>query len=235
MKKILITGCSSGLGEELANRFIRLGWTVLGIGRNHEKINTLEKKLGINFKGFVTDITIKEDVNKTFNYIQKNFKNIDLLVNNAAVFKMKEFSKGSFEDIDSIIDTNLKGTMYCTFKVLDIMKRNPKTVRRIINIGSVASIRGIKNQSIYCASKFGLNGFGEALNQELIDENISITTICPGGIDTPLWNKDNPYPGKNKENILQPKDIVDIIEYISRLEKRIVLKNLTIFPNNEWH
>ena len=69
----------------------------------------------------------------------------------------------------------------------------------------------------------------------MIDKNISITTIFPGGINTPLWNRDNPYPGNDKEKILQPKDIVDIVEYISKLENRIVLKNLTIFPNNEWH
>ena len=235
MKTIVISGSSSGLGEELANRFTKLGWMVLGIGRNHEKLNSLEKKFGKNFKGFVADVTIKEDVVKTFNDIQDQFINIDLFVNNAAVFKMKEFSESSFEDIDSIIDTNLKGSMYCTMKVIENMKKNLKSEGRIINIGSVASTRGIENQSIYCASKYGLNGFAEALSQELIDKNISITTIFPGGINTPLWNKDNPYPGNDKEKILQTKDIVDIVEYISKLENRIVLKNLTIFPNNEWH
>ena len=235
MKTIVISGSSSGVGEELANRFTKLGWMVLGIGRNYEKLNSLEKKFGKNFKGYVADITIKEDVIKTFNDIEDLFINIDLFVNNAAVFKMKEFSESSFEDIDSIIDTNLKGSMYCTMKVVENMKKNFNSEGRIINIGSVASTRGIENQSIYCASKYGLNGFAEALNQELIDKNISITTIFPGGINTPLWNKDNPYPGTDKEKILQPKDIVGIVEYISNLENRIVLKNLTIFPNNEWH
>jgi NADP-dependent 3-hydroxy acid dehydrogenase YdfG len=157
-----------------------------------------------------------------------------LFVNNAAVFKMKEFSDCTFEDIDNMIDINLKGAMYCTFKVIEIMKKT-QTEGRIINIGSVAATRGIENQSIYCASKYGLNGFAEALNQELIKNNISLTTIFPGGINTPLWNEKNPYPGNDKDKILNPLDIVDLVEYIGKLKNRIVLKNLTIFPSNEWH
>ena len=106
---------------------------------------------------------------------------------------------------------------------------------RIINIGSVASINGLENQAIYCASKFGLNGFSEALNQEVIKYNISISTIFPGGIDTPLWNKNNPYPSGDKSKLLKASDIVAIVEYIVKLKQRVVLKNLTIFPSNEWH
>lgn len=95
---------------------------------------------------------------------------IDILVNNAAVFKMEEFS---IADIDRIIDTNLKGVMYATLEALSIMK-NSESERgsRIVNIASVASLHGIPKQSIYCASKFGLNGFAEALNQEIIKDNI---------------------------------------------------------------
>ena len=79
MKTIIISGSSSGLGEEITNRFTKLGWMVLGIGRNHKKLNRLEKKFGKNFKGFVADVTIKEDVIKTFNYIRDQSISIKLL------------------------------------------------------------------------------------------------------------------------------------------------------------
>lgn len=234
MKVIAISGATSGVGEKISQRFVNLGWMVIGFGRNSKKIEELESSLGKNFKGYKIDISNSSIVSETFDDIYRNFKTIDLFVNNAAVFKMTEFSDCTFEDIDNMIDINLKGAMYCTFKVIEIMKKT-QTEGRIINIGSVAATRGIENQSIYCASKYGLNGFAEALNQELIKNNISLTTIFPGGINTPLWNEKNPYPGNDKDKILNPLDIVDLVEYISKLKNRIVLKNLTIFPSNEWH
>ena len=147
---------------------------------------------------------------------------------------LKNFAKCSFKDINTIIDTNLKGVMYATLEAIKIMRKTA-IASRIVNIGSVASIHGIENQAIYCASKFGLNGFSEALNQEIIRHNISITTLFPGGIDTPLWSEDNPYPGGNTSGLLNAKDIVNIVEMLSSLEPRVILKNMTIFPSNEWH
>ena len=95
---------------------------------------------------------------------------------------------------------------------------------------SVASIHGIENQAVYCASKYGLNGFSEALNQELIKDNISITTIFPGGVDTPLWNEKNEFSRKQERFAKDRRHIVNLIEKILDLENRIILKNLTIFP-----
>jgi len=235
MKKVIvISGVTSGVGEELSRTFIDLDWLVVGLARNKEKLKKLTHEFGKNFTGIETDITNEDSVAASFKFINSQFKKITLLVNNAAVFKMEKFSQCSFNDINSMIDTNLKGAMYCTLEAVQIMKASSHSAR-IINIASVAAIHGIKGQAIYCASKFGLNGFAEALNQELIQEGISITTLYPGGINTPLWNETNPYPGENKEEILQPKDVVSVIKYVSELESRIILKNLTIFPSNEWH
>jgi NADP-dependent 3-hydroxy acid dehydrogenase YdfG len=235
MKKVIvISGVTSGVGEELSRTFIDLDWLVVGLARNKEKLKKLTHEFGKNFTAIETDITDENSVAASFKFINNQFKKITLLVNNAAVFKMEKFSQCSFNDINSMIDTNLKGAMYCTLEAVQIMKASSHSAR-IINVASVAAIHGIKGQAIYCASKFGLNGFAEALNQELIQEGISITTLYPGGINTPLWNETNPYPGENKEEILQPKDVVSVIKYVSELESRIILKNLTIFPSNEWH
>ena len=193
----------------------------------------LESELSGSFYPYVCDISNSIDVRSTFKDIFKNFKNVNYLINNAAVFKMDKFQNFNHNEIDSIIDINLKGTMYCTLEFVKNMKQK-NTTGRIINIASVASIHGIENQAVYCASKYGLNGFSEALNQELIKDNISITTIFPGGVDTPLWNEKNEYPG-NKNDLLKTGDIVNLIEKILDLENRIILKNLTIFPSNEWH
>lgn len=235
MKKlIVISGASSGVGESLSRRFIELNWNVVGLGRSKDKLKKISDELGNNFTAYSLDIQSEKEVLSTFNLIEQKFKYIDIIVNNAAAFKMDEFSNCTFNDINLLIDTNLKGVMYSTLKAVEIMKKTKKP-GRIINIASVASIHGIENQAIYCASKFGLNGFAEALNQEIIKFNISISTIFPGGINTPLWNDKNPYPGGSKDQLLKPADIVKAIEYISELESRVILKNMTIFPSNEWH
>ncbi len=233
-KNIVISGVSSGLGKELAKKFISLDWNVIGLARNTEILESLSEELGDNFSFYAVDLQDEEGVLSAFDYIDTQLNHIDVIVNNAAVFTMKPFLECDFKDINSIVDTNLKGVMYSTLKAVEIMKKNNKS-GRIINISSVAGIHGIENQAIYCASKFGLNGFAEALNQEIIKYNISISTIMPGGINTPLWNEDNPYPGGDTKQLLQCSDIVNTVEYISGLEPRIILKNLTIFPSNEWH
>ena len=233
-KTIVISGVTGGVGKALSLRFNQLGWNIVGLSRNKVKMQELAENLGNNFNYIKVDFMSEKSILHAFNVIESKHINIDLIVNNAAVFKLKEFYECSFQDINRIIDTNLKGVMYTTLEAIKIMKKS-KRPSRIVNIGSVASIHGIKNQAIYCASKFGLNGFAEALNQEIIVDNISITTLFPGGIDTPLWNKDNPYPEGSMDMILKADDVVKFVEMVSNLEPRIILKNMTIFPSNEWH
>ena len=103
---------------------------------------------------------------------------------------------------------------------------------RIININSVSGLSGIKDQSVYSSSKSGLIGFMDSLAQEL--KHIKITNIFPGGIDTTLWSKHN-YPGDDYDRLLKTSDIIDVIKLIINLKENVVIKNLTIFPDNEWH
>lgn len=238
MKKvIIITGATSGVGEECAKRFANtLDWQVIGLARNVKKLEMLHEECGENFLGFKCDLTDYKNVVSVFKMISKRVNRLDICVNNAATFKSKRFVDCKIQDIDNIIDTNLKGMMYVTHETLKfIMGLKQKAGSRIINIGSVASLNGIAYQSIYCASKYGMNGFAEALNQEIIENNISISTIFPGGINTPLWNHKNPYPGEEIDKALDPSDIVDLIMYISELKSKVILKNMTLFPSNEWH
>jgi NADP-dependent 3-hydroxy acid dehydrogenase YdfG len=232
-KVIVITGASSGVGLSLSRKYVSKGWVTIGIARSKEKLQDVKNGLGESFHFFQADVREFSDIMKVFKEIDKQWGKIDVLVNNAAVFQMSSFLTCSREDIDQMIDTNLKGTMFCTLEALKVMRKNKYA--RIINITSVAATHGIKDQAIYCASKYGVNGFAEALNQEVISDGITISTICPGGIDTPLWNdENNPYPGEPGE-ILAPEDIVDVVEFISDLPKRVLLKNVTMFPTNEWH
>lgn len=223
-KTVIITGVSSGVGKKAAEKFLSKKWNVIGLSRN--KVDFSSK----NYLHIETDLKSVESIKKTFDVISDKFDSIDLLINNAAIFKMKPFTEFSEQEINDIIDTNIKGVIFCTLNTLKIMKQG-----RIVNISSVSGTHGIENQSVYSSTKYALNGFSESLNQELIKKNILITTICPGGINTPLWNEKNKYPGGDTNKLLKDEDVVNMIEYVSELPKNVVLKNVVLFPTCEWH
>jgi NADP-dependent 3-hydroxy acid dehydrogenase YdfG len=227
MKSIVVTGAGRGVGEAIAAAFVARGWRVLGLGRDRARLADVATRLGERFAAHVVDVRDADAVTAAF----ATFGPIDVLVNNAAVFRMGPITEMSARDVDAMIDTNLKGTIFCTLAALP----NLGAGGRIINIGSVAGTHGIRNQAIYCASKFGVDGFGEALNQELIARGVTLTTICPGGIDTPLWDPaTNPYPGELAQ-VLRPDDVVGVVTHVVDLPPHVVMKKIVLFPTNEWH
>lgn len=214
MKTILITGTGSGIGKAINEVFeSQHEWNTIGIS-SRKRINILNNI----------------DIDMFFCLLEQEITKLDVLVNNAGVFQNRPFTECTLSEIDYIIDTNLKGTIHVTHEALRLMKPGS----RIINIGSVAGTHGIRNQAAYCASKFGLAGFTESLQQELQEKGILCTMINPGGVDTPLWNDRNPYPG-DRSKLLKPTDIANLVWYIANLPANVVFKNATIYPSNENH
>ena len=234
MKKMaIVSGASSGVGLAISRRLVELDWDVVGVARDKEKLAVAERLLSSDFRGYSVSLERGESVAEFFEVIKGYYGEVALVVNAAAVFKMKPYSECSIQDIDRLIDINLKGSMYLTLNALQWMKETGGG-GRIVNIGSVAGLNGIENQAIYCGSKFGMRGFAEALNQEIIGDGISITTISPGGINTPLWNNNNIYPG-NVGDLLKPEDVAKAVEFIVGQNPRVIIKEITMFPSNEWH
>ncbi len=231
---VIITGASRGVGEALALRMAGEGRTVAALARNEEKLNALAARAD---NGKIVpcplDVSDAAAVTDCINVLEADHGPIEVLVNNAAVVQNIPFAEQSLERIDEIIDTNLKGTMYCTHAALQHML--PRRRGRIVNIASVAGVRGISGQAAYCASKHGMVGFADALTQELIPHNIQVATICPGAIDTPLWDPEsNPYPGDVSKTI-QPGEIVDLVAYLLAQPDHTIFKRIVLFPSNEWH
>ena len=220
-KTILITGTTSGVGATIAYNYIEKGWNVIGFSRG-ESIFQYP-----NYKHFRVDITNPYFLSVAFEQIG----NIDILVNNAAVFKMKSFSQTSIDEIDDMIDINLKGAMYVTKFALQNMEKGS----RIFFINSVAGLEELENQSAYCASKHGLTGFAGVLGEELRPRGIKVTSIHPGGIDTPLWSRDIPYPCGDVSKAISPMELVKVIDFVYNSQFNIEYKTIKMFPDTEWH
>lgn len=225
----LVTGATSGLGRALVERLVNNGWKVYGIARNETQLSQLELK----YKDFHA---IKCDLEDSRSYsealTQLRGAKIDLLINNAAFFKYESIEDIDISDVLKMVNINLVGPILLVKLLLENIKNS--TLKRIVNINSVAGLNGIKDQSVYCATKFGLKGFSEAVAQEVIQHGVLITNVHPGGINTPLWNDDNPYPG-DVCDLLEVEDVVNLVEHVASLPARVVLKEITVFPRSEWH
>lgn len=177
MKKIVITGGSSGLGFELAKAYLKDNHHVTIIGRNIEKLNKALATLKTfgHVKGFAFDIT---DISSIKNF-KEAVKTIDLLINNAGLGYFGPLDDYSETQIHNMIDINLKGTIFMTQLLHDIVND------QIMNVISTAGLKGKVNESVYVASKYGVRGFTESLQKEL---KLQVTPVYMGGMATPFWD-----------------------------------------------
>lgn len=220
MRKVaVVTGCSYGLGLEIADRLIDEGYYVYGISRSQPPMKLFS--LPDSFEWFECDISNAEEVQLVFDKIGAF---IDVLVNNTGVFEFGEFSTQSMKTIDKIIDVNVKGTMYVTKAALKYMVRGSN----IFFINSVAGLYEIYGESIYSASKHAITSFAGILGEELRPDEIKVTSIHPGGINTPM-QRNNPI----KKELLEPIEISNLIMHV--LKSNATYKTIKLFPESEWH
>jgi NADP-dependent 3-hydroxy acid dehydrogenase YdfG len=230
-KTVIITGASSGVGYATCELMSSKGYNVIGLSRSDKKISELKNKCR-NVEHYCVNLTDFEKTKNVFNAIITKYDNIDVLVNCAAVFQMIEFVRQDIEYIDTILDTNIRTYIYTSKLVLENMLSNKKGL--IINVSSVSGRHGIENQTIYSSTKHALTGFGDSLNQEIVKNGVKVSTLYPGGIDTELWSEENMYRG-NKQELLTPIQVAQIIAWVADLPENVVMKDMTFFPTNEIH
>ena len=208
MKKILIvTGATSGLGKELLREAINRGFFVCNLARNKEKMNALELEYKENYKGFVGDVTDTDFVRQSISEISK-LGDIYCLINCAekAIFKKATDYEGKDIDISLM---GLKGMIACSTEVLKV--KNEKDVK-IVNIMSSAALKGNKNESVYCAAKWGERGYTEALKTEYKGTSVKIIGVFPGGMNTDFWNESRNYVSEEKSStFMNPGDVAKVI------------------------
>ena len=223
MRKVaVVTGCSYGLGYDIADRLIDEGYFVYGLSRTKPSINLFA--FPDTFQWIECDITKSKQVEEAFKRIGTH---IDVLVNNAGVYEWGLFKDDfSFESIDRIIDLNVKGTMYVTKEALKLLNKGSD----IFLINSVAGLAEMEWEAVYSASKHAITAFAGALGAELhtqMDE-IRVTSIHPGGIKTPMQDK---HP--SKDEMLDTKEIIDTLVHV--LKSKATYKTIKLFSDFEWH
>lgn len=191
-KIVVITGASSGIGKETAIEFAKLGARLVLVARGKEKLEELEKSL-VKFNTEVLvcpcDVSNKEHVKQMTSQVLDKFGKIDILVNNAGFAIYGNVSELSIEQIESQMQTNYLGMVYCTKHFLPIM--NKHNSGHIVNVASVAASFGLPGIASYCASKFAMLGFSEGLKHELKNTGIGITVVSPIMVRTNFFDHES--------------------------------------------
>lgn len=242
-KTVLITGASAGIGEACAKEFAKVGSNLILTARRIDRLNELKQLIlseHPNLKVYTRqlDVRDKSTVDQLVPTLPSDLKDIDVLVNNAGLVKgMDKIGEVSSEDIDTMIDTNVKGLLYVTQAVLPRMKERQKG--HIINIGSISGKQVYPNGGVYCASKHAVNAISRTLLNELVDTPIRVTEINPGMVETEFsvirFGGDKSRADKVYDGLtpLTGEDIAETVIFVASRPDHVNIADVTVYPVNQ--
>ncbi len=238
MKKVIfITGATSGIGKASADIFAKNNYNLIITGRRNEKLlklaQFLTKTYGIEVLPLCFDVRNKEEVRAMINKLPEQWKNIDILLNNAGLaVGLDKIQDGLIEDWETMIDTNVKGLLYVSNEIIPLFIKNKKG--HIINLGSTAAKAVYEKGNVYCATKFAVDALSKTMRIDLLEHGIKVTQISPGAAETEFslvrfkGNKslaDNAYKGYQP---LIAKDIAESIYYVTTVPSHVCINELEI-------
>lgn len=237
-KTVFISGATSGIGRATAMRFAGEGWNVIINGRRAERLNELQRELETNGTRVLSlsfDVRNREQVGKAVASLQGEWKDIDLLVNNAGLaVGLEHIDKGDPDDWERMIDTNIKGLLWLTRAVTPLMIARGSG--HIINIGSIAGKEVYENGNVYCATKHAVDALSKSMRIEFLKHNIKVTNLAPGMVDTEFSivrfkgdaaKAETPYIGMKP---LSGDDIADVIFYCAGLPPHVNINDVLVMP-----
>jgi NAD(P)-dependent dehydrogenase (short-subunit alcohol dehydrogenase family) len=230
-KKAVVTGGTRGIGRAIAERLLRGGASVAICGQTQESVGRAVNEmsgLGQVF-GHAANISRVEEVRRFFETVDKELDGLDILVNNAGVARYKKVGEMTPEDWHRNIDLNLNGAFYCAHEAL--RRFATRGGGFIINVSSLAGKNAFSGGAAYNASKFGLNGFAEALMLDHRHDNVRVCTIMPGSVDTGFsGDPDKPRPSDTSW-MIAPEDVAEAVAFVLQIPLRTMVSALEMRPS----
>ena len=229
-KIAVITGGSKGIGYAIAESLLKNGAKVFICARDKSELKHALEKLSAfgRVDGEICDVRSEAQVQMMLDECVRIFGGVDILVNNAGIGIIgKTVEEMSANEFEQTLETNLFGVFYTCHHAIPLMKKRGGGY--IINISSLAGQNAHPKMAAYNASKFGLNGFTEALMQEVREHNIKVTAICPGSVNT-YFGGDTPSEDQSWQ--LQPEDIAQTVVDLLNMNERALPSKIEIRPSN---
>ncbi|XP_070503817.1 farnesol dehydrogenase-like [Chironomus tepperi] len=246
-KIAVITGASSGIGLAILKDLAINGITVIGLARNVKTIETFKSDLGVIKENIFTrtcDVSNADSLRESFEWIEKEFSFIHILINNAGILhnlSILDSSDEATEKINSVINTNFTGAVHCARKAINLMKKS-NDYGLVININSIAGhsvYSGLNVSNVYSPTKFALTAFTEILRQELIingNDKIRVSNLSPGVVKTEIMVRGKIYTSEDTYNDvphIYAEDISQGVLYLLSTPCNVNVTQLTIKPLGE--
>lgn len=234
-KVALVTGASRGIGRASCLALAAEGATIAATARTKADLDALVKEIeaaGGTAFGVTADVTRSADVAACVRDVTARFGRVDILVNNAGMGGYRPFLDWTEEDYDRIMATNAKSTwLFCKEVIPHMLTQGGGN---IVNVSSVAGLQGYPREGIYCMSKFAQVALSQSLDREFFEQNIKVSLVCPGGVETHFALGDGRTPdGSNMKGFSTAEDVAEavVLAVVPRGRTRVV--NVILRPMNE--
>ena len=237
MKTVFITGATSGIGKATAELLAKQGHKIIICGRRTSVLEQLKSELSLftEIFSFNFDVRNRAEVENAIQSLPDDWKNIDILINNAGnAHGLDSLADGNIDDWEAMIDGNVKGLLYVSQPIIQLMKA--RNSGHIVNISSVAARQTYANGVVYCASKKAVDVISEGMRIELTEFGIKVTNIQPGAVSTEFSNIRFKGDNERAETVyagyeaLKAEDIADAISYCINAPERVSIAELCIYP-----
>jgi NADP-dependent 3-hydroxy acid dehydrogenase YdfG len=230
-KVVCITGAGRGLGRALAERFAAEGASLVLGARTTPEIDDLARRLG-DAVAVQTDVRSATDCHRLVDAAMAEYERLDVMINNAGLAIYGPAEGVTENDVDLMVDTNIKGVIHGSIAAFKVMKAQRSGL--IMNVSSIAGKLHLPNESVYGATKWAVNGFTGTLRLEAAAYNVKVTAVCPGGIDTPFWKAMDYYPFPDHidpaRDFMKPEEVAETVVEIALKSDRYVVPEVVMVP-----
>jgi NAD(P)-dependent dehydrogenase (short-subunit alcohol dehydrogenase family) len=224
-KVAVVTGGNRGIGRGISDALARAGLTVALTARDGAQAAAVAREVGGGARGYACDVRRHEQVATLFAAVERDLGGVDVLVNNAGIGLFAPVADMSLEDWHAVIETNVNGLFYCTREAIPRMRARGGGY--IFNVSSLAGRNAFPTAAAYCASKHAVNGFSEALFQEVRDDGIRVTYLMPGSVATD-FGRGSAAKG---DWALQPEDVGEMVVDLLRTHPRAMHSRVEMRPS----
>jgi NADP-dependent 3-hydroxy acid dehydrogenase YdfG len=229
-KVAVVTGAGRGIGRAIAVELGRMGARVGLVARGVAGLEETARMIGDGAQIIPADVRRRDEVHKFIDRAASTLGPLDILVNAAGMGVFGLVTEFSDEDYDAILDTNLRGIFLASRYVL------PSMISRgagdIVNIASIAGKVGTAKRAVYCASKFGVIGFSQALAEEVREHGVRVSVVCPGSTDS-SFSQDPNREGKVRSKMLSPADVAHAVRTIVTQEPNSFISEIILRPTKK--
>ncbi len=226
-RTILVTGAGSGIGRAIARQLLHQGHHVLGVSRDSGKFI----RHMANFSPVQLDLSRLNDIPQKIRELELAFPDLDAVIFCAGRGQFGSVEEFSYAQIEDLMTVNFTSQAFLVKALLPGLKR--KNHGDLIFIGSEAALKGSRKGAMYCAAKFALRGFTQALREDCGKSNVRVCLINPGMVKTAFFDHLSFEPGDHQSNFIEPEDVAEAVSYVLHSRAQIVLDEINLSPLNK--